>query len=395
MQLVRSRNSDLRPELPALTRARVLVSDYWVFPLLLAAGVILQQADPTLFSIVTAALSDAYLGVSVYVAVTLSGFYLLQRRRKWQKVVAERSSAVLQVPTAALLGALPGCGGAIIVVTRFVQGRVSFGALVTVLITTMGDAAFLLLSREPATAVLVFCLAGVTGILSGYLIDAVHGRRFMSPVQALGAASPDLDVPGVPAWLRQGFWLLIVPGLVISLASLLPWQADGLAVTALEASAGLGVLGSLFCITVWAHQPLNSWTARFAQEQHQHGWCEAIVAETSFVSVWVIAGFVGYELLVHWTAVDLAGLFAQAGAWLPLVALLVGFVPGCGPQILVTTLYCNGVVPLSALLANAISNDGDALFPAIALAPRAAVAATLYSAIPALLVGYGAHFLIR
>lgn len=36
-----------------------------------------------------------------------------------------------------------------------------------------------------------------------------------------------------------------------------------------------------------------------------------------------------------------------------------------------------------------IANDGGALFPAIALAPRAAILATLYSAIPALIVGYG------
>jgi hypothetical protein len=58
-------------------------------------------------------------------------------------------------------------------------------------------------------------------------------------------------------------------------------------------------------------------------------------------------------------------------------------------QIVVTTLYLAGAIPLSAQLSNAIANDGDALFPAIALAPRAAVLATFYSAIPALIVGYG------
>ena len=47
----------------------------------------------------------------------------------------------------------------------------------------------------------------------------------------------------------------------------------------------------------------------------------------------------------------------------------------------------------SAPLGNAISNDGDALFPAIALAPRAAVMATLYSAIPALLVAYAYYWI--
>ena len=74
---------------------------------------------------------------------------------------------------------------------------------------------------------------------------------------------------------------------------------------------------------------------------------------------------------------------------MPLIAILVGFIPGCGPQIVITTLYLSGAIPLSAQLGNAISNDGDALFPALALAPRAAVVATLYSALPALVVGYG------
>ncbi len=44
-------------------------------------------------------------------------------------------------------------------------------------------------------------------------------------------------------------------------------------------------------------------------------------------------------------------------------------------------------------MGNAISNDGDALFPAIALNPRAAVVATIYSALPALIVAYAFHFL--
>jgi hypothetical protein len=51
------------------------------------------------------------------------------------------------------------------------------------------------------------------------------------------------------------------------------------------------------------------------------------------------------------------------------------------------------VVPFAALIGNAISNDGDALFPAIALNPKAAIVATAYSAIPALVVGYGFYLL--
>ena len=74
--------------------------------------------------------------------------------------------------------------------------------------------------------------------------------------------------------------------------------------------------------------------------------------------------------------------------FVPLIAIIFGFIPGCGPQILITTFYLNGYIPFSAELGNAISNDGDALFPAIALAPKAAVFATLYSGIPAVLIAY-------
>ena len=51
-------------------------------------------------------------------------------------------------------------------------------------------------------------------------------------------------------------------------------------------------------------------------------------------------------------------------------------------------MYLSGVIPLSAQLGNAISNDGDALFPAIAIHPKAALIATLYSAVPAFIVSY-------
>ena len=117
--------------------------------------------------------------------------------------------------------------------------------------------------------------------------------------------------------------------------------------------------------------------------------------DTNFVTVWVIVAFLAYELAMHFSGFDLAGVFAVWAPLTPLIAVLIGFVPGCGPQIVVTTLYLTGIVPFSAQIGNAISNDGDALFPAIALAPRAAVLATAYTAVPALITAYGYYFLFE
>ena len=105
--------------------------------------------------------------------------------------------------------------------------------------------------------------------------------------------------------------------------------------------------------------------------------------------------FLIFEVSIYVTGYELATLFEGLVIWVPLIAVVIGLLPGCGPQILVTTLYLSGVVPLSAQIGNAISNDGDALFPALALAPKAAIIATLYSTIPALLLAYGWHFLMN
>ena len=98
---------------------------------------------------------------------------------------------------------------------------------------------------------------------------------------------------------------------------------------------------------------------------------------------------------MYFTSLDLKIFFDLWLPFVPLVAILSGFLPGCGPQVVVATFYLNGYIPLSAELGNAISNDGDALFPAIALAPKAAILATLYSAIPALVVAYGYFYLFE
>ena len=119
------------------------------------------------------------------------------------------------------------------------------------------------------------------------------------------------------------------------------------------------------------------------------------VSDTNFITGWVILAFLAYELTVHLGGFNLETIFKSYYILIPFIAILIGFLPGCGPQILVTTLYLNGIIPLSAQIGNAISNDGDALFPAIALHPKAAVIATIYSAFPAIIVSYGYLFIFE
>ena len=120
-----------------------------------------------------------------------------------------------------------------------------------------------------------------------------------------------------------------------------------------------------------------------------------VIKDTNFVTSWVVVGFLSYELAVHILGSGIENWLSVWAPFVPLVAIAIGFIPGCGPQIVVTSLYVTGVVPLSAQLGNSIANDGDALFPALALAPRAALLATVYSAIPAFILAYSYYFLFE
>ncbi|MGL5819142.1 MAG: putative manganese transporter [Phycicoccus sp.] len=108
--------------------------------------------------------------------------------------------------------------------------------------------------------------------------------------------------------------------------------------------------------------------------------------ETAFVIVWVGAIYSAWALVQHVTGFD--------GSQLPLHGLLgvvvgaaVGLIPGCAVQIVFTGLYLSGAVPMSTLVANAVSQDGDALLPLLALDRRAALLATTVTTVPGVLVG--------
>ena len=70
-----------------------------------------------------------------------------------------------------------------------------------------------------------------------------------------------------------------------------------------------------------------------------------------------------------------------------IIAATVGLIPGCGPQIIAITAYTKDLISFPALAANAISQDGDALFPLLVRHRLASLWATLHTTIPALILG--------
>lgn len=358
------------PAAPMTIRPRRLV--------LAAVLAALAAAPGDLGALTRGLMQDAFVQVSVFVAATLLIFYGLERLFRFDLGLAMGNARAMQVPIAAFLGATPGCGGAVVVVAAYASGKVSFGAVVATLTATMGDAAFLLIATRPDAALVLLPAQFAVGILTGWLID-----RFVRTDYRPRGGSCDI-VPAIGRLRARDLAYLapVVPGLVVGAAQIGGVQIDAI----LGLPAGwIGLAGAFAGLAIWTASPV---TAMTNPADHP---VTRMAEETSFISVWVILAYLAYDYTAAYAGLDLKAMFGAISPVLPLVGAAIGFIPGCGPQVLVATLYVNGAIPFSALAANAISNDGDALFPAIALAPRAAVMATVFSTLPALVVAYGLH----
>ncbi|AGB14850.1 Protein of unknown function (DUF2899) [Halovivax ruber XH-70] len=394
------------------------------------------MADP--LSILLASLRDGYVQVSVFVAVTVLAFGFVQYRTDGALLRAIEDNERLQPLIGGLLGLTPGCGGAIVVMPLYVRGSVSFGTVVATLGATAGDSAFVILALAPEAALYAYAIALVASVATGYLVDTaglgvtrvdaavsrlapgttatdggtvVNNRVGPNPTHDYPTCSPTHSHEAGPDRTSRiltplshaahvAWWIAAVGGLILGTIYLLrggPEIALSVGVDFAGAFTVFGLVGGVLSLYLYAIGRHYVGEGEIARARDSFGSIYDTLThaamETSFVTVWVIVALAGYEYVVVLSGLDVAAVAATAGVLAPIGGVAVGLIPGCGPQILLAGVYAEGALPFSALAANAIAQDGDALFPLLAIDPKAAVVATIYNALPALVVGVALFFL--
>jgi hypothetical protein len=374
---------------------------------------------------------DAFLAVTVFVAAMMFFFSWLQYATSGRFVEVIRKHRKLQPVIGALMGLTPGCGGAIVVMPMYARGYVSYGTVLATLIATLGDSAFVLIGaavrdvRFVWPLIAVHAISFVVGTAWGYGVDAMEitpsrplGRYGNTPVEEPSAAQPPSQQAGISPIhdlkreepnglgyriLHQGYivwWAVTVVGFVIAVL-LLVWTGQD-ADFAVELDydpltfdgfiTWVGVLGTSLSIVLYLAQ--KNWIADDTEAtigDKLHSMRETMVhaaSETAFVTFWVLIAYLAFELGMLATGFTEADI-AQHGDGLVavVVAAAIGLIPGCGPQIIAITAFTKDMVSFPTLVANAISQDGDALFPLLVRHRAASLWATVHTTIPAILVG--------
>ena len=70
-----------------------------------------------------------------------------------------------------LLGSPPACFGSFAGVSLYIHGMISFGAITGLMLATAGDEQFIMLAMIPETALILFAILFLLGIIAGYLTD--------------------------------------------------------------------------------------------------------------------------------------------------------------------------------------------------------------------------------
>ncbi|WP_167736075.1 putative manganese transporter [Nocardioides sp. 503] len=343
-------------------------------------------------------LADAFMQVGVFVALLVAPFGWARYRwghRLDDALVRHRRLGPL---VAAALTVPPGCGGAIIVMAVYSRGAVSYGAAIAALVATMGDASWVLLAADPVLTLQLKVLLVVTGAAAGYVVDALGIAPRLRHGAAVAEQRPARPAPVVlpPAPVRLAsatrlhelgvlpalLWLTLGTGATVSVpVTFQLLQPDNLYLV-------LGVAGTLLAVVAFARgggkladDDTESAHPTSMTQVLRHGG-----HEIAFVTVWVAVAYVTWSVVSHTTGFDGSQLplFGVAGV---LVGALIGLVPGCAIQIVFAGIFLAGGMPLPTLVANTISQDGDALLPLLALEHRSALLATVLTTVPALLVG--------
>jgi len=355
----------------------------------------------------------------VLVMMLLIEYINVVSKGSWRRSL--QGSHFKQIFICAVLGLVPGCLGGFAVVSLFTHGIVNFGALVTCMIATFGDEAFVLFAVAPETAILLSVVIFLIAIVTGLVVN-IFVKQFPTPFCPDHFAIHHADHEHVHADV-MGNWrynlkhisfqraILITGIILVVTAILLGWFEHSHGAEDLHdhdhiANGHLGdghihphgdisgillqerwlnilfVLVSLLALFI-----ITTVQEHFLQE---HLWGHIIRKHLPRIFLWTLAVL---------TILQVGGYFFDIDEWVSgnklyimFLAILIGLIPESGPHIVFITLFANGTIPFSILLTNSIVQEGHAGLPLLAESKRGFLWMKIISVIVGLMAGLLGYF---
>jgi hypothetical protein len=344
----------------------------------------------------------------VFITMLVLEYLNVLTQGNWDRLISRMTWG--QSFLGSFLGAAPGCLGAFAVASLYMHRVVTFGALIGTMVATCGDEAYVMLALFPRQALLLFGILMTMGVVSGILTDVVLRARRTTVSPAPDICTPSHGTPDcIPYSSRDvlGHWRHCTPhrGWLALLLTLFVLGVVTGAVGHQHALTGLSPANHSDSIERHEEHPGETAGEHADCPHHDHAsdwdWVRVTLLLLGLIGLAIVATvpdhFLDEHLWHHLVRVHLWRIFlwtvaallithalsetvnvdhAVTAHHLPLllIACLVGLIPQSGPHLIFTTLYANGAIPFSILLANSIVQDGHGMIPLLAHSRRAFVA---------------------
>jgi len=325
----------------------------------------------------------------VFVMMLIIEYVNILTKGDWQNSL--QKSRWIQYLLSAFLGATPGCLGAFTVVALYSHNVVSFGALVTVMIATSGDEAYVMLSMFPGKALLIIVILFVVGIIVGFVTDilfkpgsvlmATLSRQLEFHNEDVCTCFPQNEIVSqlknltLQRALLMTILMLFITGLAFN--RLGPTEWNWIKITLL--------ITSLFALFIVATVPEH-----FLEK---HLWEHIVKVHIPRVFLWTFGALLVMHLLIS---------YFELGTWIKanyltvmLIACLIGLIPESGPHMIFVTLYAQGAIPFGILLASSIVQDGHGMLPLLAESKRSFISVKGINFVVGLAVGAVCYVIAR
>lgn len=321
-----------------------------------------------------------------------------------------RKSGWLQIISAGLLGIIPGCLGAYTAVSMYAHKIFSFPAIITTMIATSGDEAFLMFSLMPEYAILInvtlFVIAVTTGLILFLFMKNKSLMKLKENHMQIHNEHPDcvcFNIRSIGNQLVNISFQRII--LISSLALFIFFLLTGDLGHSHDFENLLHGSGH-----VHAHD----------HENNNWNWIKITFLIISSVSLLIILTvddhFIEEHLWKHilkkhflkillWTfgaliLLHFINLYLEPEKWLEsnhitiiLFAVLLGIIPQSGPHFIFVLLFIQGNIPFSVLLANSIVQDGHGAIPLLAESRKSFFLMKLANIIIGLIIGLSGLFI--
>lgn len=264
---------------------------------------------------------------------------------------------------ALLLGMSPGCLGVFTSVALYSHGSFTLGAMVTATIASSGDEAFVMLAMFPERAMAIFAVLGLWGLIVGAVAGRILPDKRLADGKCLQLHVEDLG-PRLSFAKLATLWRECSPTrgiLALSFGSFLAALATGFAAPDetlwIRVTLGVSALFALFVIATVPDHFLD-----------RHLWRHVIRKHLPGVFLWTLGALLVVHLVIP--AVDLQSAILDNRWALLLIACLMGLLPESGPHLIFVTLFAQGLIPLSVLLASCVVQDGHGMLPMLAHSRR-------------------------